>query len=53
MGSLNVRPGRVTMLVGDPIPTSGLTLHDRGALTQQLHDRVAEMLGEPAYTQTK
>ena len=53
MGSLNVRPGHVTMQVGDPIPTAHLTLQNRGALTQELHDRVAELLGEAAYTQTK
>lgn len=47
MHSLNVRPGHVTLRVGDPIPTADLTLQDRSALTQKLHDRVAEMLGEP------
>jgi 1-acyl-sn-glycerol-3-phosphate acyltransferase len=53
MGSLNVRPGRVTMKVADPVPTANLTVHDRGALTQQLHDTIAALLEEPAYTQTK
>lgn len=47
MGSANVRPGVVTMKVGDPIPTEGLTLHDRARLTEELYDRVAEMLGRP------
>lgn len=44
MGSLNVRPGHVRLRVGDPIPTTALTLHDRGALTQQAYERVAELL---------
>src|SRR5882757_5128228 len=47
-GSINVRSGRATLFVGDPIPTKGLTLRDRGALTEQLHQRVAELLGEPS-----
>jgi len=44
MHSLNVRPGHVTLRVGDPIPTADLKLQDRAMLTQQLHDRVAELL---------
>jgi 1-acyl-sn-glycerol-3-phosphate acyltransferase len=47
MGSANVRPGRVVLKVGDPIPTANLTLHDRSRLTAELYDRVAEMLGHP------
>ena len=43
-GSLVVKPGAVTVRVGDPIPTSGLTLHDRAHLTQQLHAAVAALL---------
>jgi 1-acyl-sn-glycerol-3-phosphate acyltransferase len=53
MGSLNVRPGRVELRVGDPVPTAHLTLHDRAELNEQLHRRVSELLGEPSYTQTK
>lgn len=53
MGSLTVRPGHVTMKIGDPIPTADLVLHDRARLTQEMHDRVADLLGEPSYTQTK
>ncbi|HYP13705.1 MAG TPA: lysophospholipid acyltransferase family protein [Bryobacteraceae bacterium] len=44
MGSMNVRPGHVTLRVGDPIPTANLTLQERAALTKQLHDRVADLL---------
>lgn len=53
MGSLNVRPGRVLLRVGDPVPTSHLTLHDRAQLSDELFQRVSELLGEPSYTQTK
>ena len=51
-GSVNVRAGHVTLLVGDPIPTKDLSLRDRGALTEELQQRVAELLGTPSYTQT-
>jgi 1-acyl-sn-glycerol-3-phosphate acyltransferase len=46
MHSLNVRPGHVTLRVGDPIPTANLKSHDREMLTQQLRDRVGELLGK-------
>jgi 1-acyl-sn-glycerol-3-phosphate acyltransferase len=52
MGSLNVRPGHVTLRVGDPIPTENLTLLDRGKLTRELHDRVAELLEGSAASMT-
>lgn len=48
MHSLNVRPGKVVMRIGQPIATSNLSVKDRGKLTQELHDRVAELLGESA-----
>jgi len=53
MHSADVRPGHVTLRVGDPIPTDTLKLHDRGRITQELRDRVAELSGQAAYTQTK
>jgi 1-acyl-sn-glycerol-3-phosphate acyltransferase len=53
MGSLNVRPGRVELRVGDPVPTAHLTLHDRAELNELLYRRVSELLEEPSYTQTK
>jgi 1-acyl-sn-glycerol-3-phosphate acyltransferase len=52
MGSLNVRPGRVVMRVGDPIPTENLTLHDRSRLTSEIYEKVAEMLGKPVEAKT-
>jgi 1-acyl-sn-glycerol-3-phosphate acyltransferase len=48
MHSLNVRPGHVIMRIGDPIPTAHLTLKDRAKLTQEMHNRVADLLGENA-----
>ena len=43
------RPGRVRLLVGDPISTAGRTLKDRDALTQEAFRQVTEMLArEPA-----
>jgi 1-acyl-sn-glycerol-3-phosphate acyltransferase len=53
MGSLTVRPGHVVLRVGDPVPTAHLTLHDRTQLSEDLHQRVTELLCEPSYTQTK
>jgi len=44
MGSGHIRSGRVTVRVGDPIPTTGLKLDARGELTARLHDRIAAML---------
>src|SRR5579883_3189006 len=37
MGSIHLRSGRVTLRIGKPIPTSGMKLHDREALTAQLY----------------
>lgn len=44
MGSLNIRPGRVSMRVGEPIPTAGMTLKDRAALTERVKQSVIELL---------
>jgi len=44
MGSSHIRSGRITVRVGDPIPTAGLKLDDRGQLTARMHDRIADML---------
>lgn len=52
-GSFSIRPGKVTLRVGDPIPTAHLTPRDRTWLTQQLREEVEAMLGSSAYTQTK
>lgn len=47
MGSFHVRPSPVTLRIGDPIPTTGLKLHDRGELNQRLRREIAELIGEP------
>ena len=44
MGSIHLRSGRVTLRVGKPIPTEGMTLHDRIALTERLYHEIAAML---------
>jgi 1-acyl-sn-glycerol-3-phosphate acyltransferase len=53
MHSVHMRPGNVTMRIGDPIPTEGLPLSARGPLTQELRDRIAELSGQAAYTRTQ
>ena len=44
MGSLAVRPGTVRVRIGEPIPTHGLTLKDRGRLTESAWIQVTDML---------
>jgi hypothetical protein len=47
IGSIFVNGGPVRMRIGDPIPTAGLTLHDRATLTQRLYEAVADLIEEP------
>ena len=44
MGSIHLRSGKVTLRIGAPIPTTGMTIGDRVALTQRLYDEISEML---------
>lgn len=44
MHSLHLRSGDVFVRVGDPIPTEGLTIKDRDALTLRLYQEVATLL---------
>lgn len=44
MGSIHIRSGRVTLRIGNPIPTKDLKVCDREALTQRLYDEIAAML---------
>jgi 1-acyl-sn-glycerol-3-phosphate acyltransferase len=44
LGSGHIHSGRVTVRVGDPIPTAGLKLDARTELTTRLHDEIAVML---------
>jgi len=46
MGSNYVRDGHVTLKIGEPIPTTGMTLHDRSQLNEALERQVAELAGE-------
>jgi len=44
-----IHPGRVTLRLGRPIPTAGMTLRNRRELTESARDQIAAMLaGEPA-----
>ena len=47
-GSAVFHAGRVQLRIGQPIPTEGLTLRDRGALTAAAHEQIADMLGTGA-----
>ena len=44
MDSVFVRSGEVTLRIGKPLPTEGLTLHCRGEVTQELRRRVVELV---------
>ena len=44
VGSLHIRSGSVEIRIGDPIPTSGLDIGDRVALTRRLHAEVAHLI---------
>jgi hypothetical protein len=44
MGSGTVRPGEVRLRIGDPISTVGMTMKDRGKLTQQAFEGVYGLL---------
>jgi 1-acyl-sn-glycerol-3-phosphate acyltransferase len=43
MGSMHIRSGSVVLRIGDPIPTTGLTIKDRAALTAQAQEQVARL----------
>jgi 1-acyl-sn-glycerol-3-phosphate acyltransferase len=44
MGSLVVHPGKVSLSVGEMIPTEGLTLQDRGRLTEQVRASILRLM---------
>ncbi len=44
MGSSLIRPGKVGLRIGDPVPTAGLTLQSRTALTASVRAQVLAML---------
>jgi 1-acyl-sn-glycerol-3-phosphate acyltransferase len=45
-GSGVVNPGTVAMCIGDPIPTSQASTHDRARLTEELRQRIAALIEE-------
>ena len=45
MGSIHVEPGEVVLRIGQPIPTAGLKIRDRNALTEELRQRVTGLAG--------
>ena len=45
-GAALIRAGTVRVEIGEPIPAGGLTVEDRNKLIDDVHARVAEMLGE-------
>jgi len=50
-GSAIVRPVHVSVRIGEPIPTAGLTLADRDALIGRVRDRIRLLLDEgPVWT---
>ena len=54
MGSPVFHPfRRVTLRIGDPIPTAGLTTRDRGRLTDAVREQIVAMLATPSETSPK
>ncbi|MGB6946681.1 MAG: lysophospholipid acyltransferase family protein, partial [Bryobacteraceae bacterium] len=45
-GSGHVRSGRVTMRIGEPIPTDQVPMRDRGRVTADVRDRIVTLLEE-------
>jgi len=48
VGSATFRRGHVKLLIGDPIPTTGLTLRDRKMLTEEAREQIAAILAHGA-----
>jgi len=46
-GSLRVKSGEVSVIIGAPIPTAGLSIENRHALIERVRDAIAAMLAEP------
>lgn len=43
-GATRVKPGPVTIRVGTPIPTAGLTVRDKGRLLEESREQISRML---------
>jgi 1-acyl-sn-glycerol-3-phosphate acyltransferase len=50
MNSWLLRPARVEIQIGEPIDTSGMSLHDRGRLNEILQERVGGLSGHSTLT---
>jgi 1-acyl-sn-glycerol-3-phosphate acyltransferase len=46
MHSSVIYPGSIEVHIGDPIPTAGMSLHDRARLNTMLEEQVAELACE-------
>ncbi len=46
-GAMLIRAGEVRLVLGDPISTAGLGPGDRDRMLKLVHQRIAQMLGEP------
>lgn len=46
-------PGPLTLHVGQPIETKGMTVRQTAELTEQLRNAIAEMIGEPVRTEAE
>jgi len=47
MGCIHLRSGRVTVRIGDPIPTAGMKRAAREALNQRVYEEVKRLMGLP------
>ncbi|MGA3211189.1 MAG: lysophospholipid acyltransferase family protein [Terriglobales bacterium] len=45
MNSFHVRPGPIQLVVGEPISTAGMNLHDMEVLSNRVRNAIAEMYG--------
>jgi hypothetical protein len=45
MHSLTFHRGHVTLRIGEPIFTEGMTTHQRAELTTSVREKIVEMLG--------
>lgn len=45
-GSMMVRPGTITLRIGEPIPTEGSTIRDRNRLLKESWDAIAALKGD-------
>jgi hypothetical protein len=52
MNSFHLVPGEVEMIIGEPIPTTGLRVRDMDRITMQLRQAIAEMYYSRSKTAT-